>query len=232
MTPAVLAGLAVMVLLSRPRPRLPVSAVPIDGHPRWLPRAACALAGLAAWGLLGGAVGAGVGLGVGLLGPVALARLDDTESDTAELTAVLPLALDLLAACLAGGAAPVEAVSAVAAAFPGPCGTRLQRVAAALRLGSPPAEAWASLGSGRDAAGAAARALARAAEGGAPVAAAVQRVAADARRHQHAQAQRRAARAGVLAVLPLGLCFLPAFVLLGVVPAVVGLAGPLLRSLA
>jgi hypothetical protein len=36
---------------------------------------------------------------------------------------------------------------------------------------------------------------------------------------------------GVLAVLPLGACFLPAFVLLGVVPAVLGLAAPLLDSL-
>jgi pilus assembly protein TadC len=63
------------------------------------------------------------------------------------------------------------------------------------------------------------------------VAAAVQGVAADARRRQQAEAHRRAARAGVLAVLPLGACFLPAFVLLGVVPAVVGLAGPLLHSL-
>ncbi|MCU1621436.1 MAG: hypothetical protein JWL79_281, partial [Frankiales bacterium] len=58
------------------------------------------------------------------------------------------------------------------------------------------------------------------------------RVAADARRRQAVDAHRRAARAGVLAVLPLGACFLPAFVLLGVVPAVIGLAGPLLSSLA
>jgi pilus assembly protein TadC len=104
-------------------------------------------------------------------------------------------------------------------------------VASALALGSAPSEAWAVLGTGRDAAGAAARALARAAEGGAPVAVAVQRVAADARRRQDAEGRRRAARAGVLAVLPLGGCFLPAFVLLGIVPAVVGLAGPLLASL-
>jgi hypothetical protein len=33
----------------------------------------------------------------------------------------------------------------------------------------------------------------------------------------------------VLAVAPLGLCFLPAFVLLGVVPVVAGLAGPAAR---
>jgi pilus assembly protein TadC len=34
----------------------------------------------------------------------------------------------------------------------------------------------------------------------------------------------RARSAGVKAVVPLGLCFLPAFVLLGIVPAIVGIA--------
>lgn len=33
----------------------------------------------------------------------------------------------------------------------------------------------------------------------------------------------RVRRAGVLATAPLGLCFLPAFVLIGVVPVVIGL---------
>ena len=230
MIAGMLLGSAVAVLLARPRARLPVAlAPPADTAP--LPRAACLLAGVACWAFVGGLAGAALGVAVALGGPRLLARLDDTESEAAELTAVLPLALELLAACLSGGAAPEAAVSAVAAAFPGPCGSRLHRVAAALRLGSSPAEAWAALGSGRDAAGAAARALARAAEGGAPVAGAVQRVAAEARRRQQADAHRRAAQAGVLAVLPLGACFLPAFVLLGVLPAVVGLAGPLLRSL-
>jgi pilus assembly protein TadC len=166
-----------------------------------------------------------------LIGPHLLGRLDGNESDAAELAAALPLALELLAACLGGGAAPALAVAAVAAASPGACGRRLSQVGSALGLGSPPDEAWAALGTGRDGAGAAARALARAAEGGAPVAESVKRVAADARRRQAAEARRRAARVGVLAVLPLGACFLPAFVLLGVVPAVLGLAAPLLDSL-
>ncbi|MCW2777557.1 MAG: hypothetical protein JWN17_1282, partial [Frankiales bacterium] len=60
---------------------------------------------------------------------------------------------------------------------------------------------------------------------------AVARLAADARAEARSAAEQRARRAGVLAVAPLGLCFLPAFVLLGVVPVVVGLAGPLLASL-
>ena len=36
-------------------------------------------------------------------------------------------------------------------------------------------------------------------------------------------------RAGVLLVLPLGLCFLPAFVLAGIVPVIVAVLGDVLR---
>jgi hypothetical protein len=55
---------------------------------------------------------------------------------------------------------------------------------------------------------------------------------------QAARSRRRAAgaaaarRAAVLATLPLGLCFLPAFVLLGVVPLVESFVAPLLGELA
>ena len=38
-------------------------------------------------------------------------------------------------------------------------------------------------------------------------------------------AEARAQRAGVLIAAPLGLCFLPAFLLLGIAPVVIGLAG-------
>jgi pilus assembly protein TadC len=48
------------------------------------------------------------------------------------------------------------------------------------------------------------------------------------RREQRLAATEAARRAGVRAVLPLGVCFLPAFVLLGIVPTLVGLAGSVL----
>ena len=230
MTAALLAGAAVALLLWQPRARLGAREQVRAGSPVVV-RVSCAVAGLAAAALVGGTVGLVVGAGLALVGPRVIGRLDDTESEDAEVAAVLPLALELLDACLAGGAAPLDAVVAVATGFPGPCGRRLGRVAAALAVGSPAEVAWRGLGEGRDAAGAAARALARAAEGGAPVAASVAEVAAEARRRERAAAHRRAARAGGVSVLPLGACFLPAFVLLGVVPAVVGLAGPLLSSL-
>ena len=182
------------------------------------------------WAVVGGVPGVLLG-GLLLVAALGLVQRLDSGPDEDELVARdLPLALDLLAACLAGGAVTRDAVPAVAAAVPGPCGLRLGVVAARLAVGSPAAEAWAALGSDRGPAGAAARAMSRAAVGGAPVATAVQQVADDARREAAAAAERAARRAGVLAVGPLGLCFLPAFLLLGVVPAVIGLAGPLLGA--
>ena len=54
---------------------------------------------------------------------------------------------------------------------------------------------------------------------------------ADQSRHDAAHTAAAAAeRAGVLIAGPLGLCFLPAFVCLGIVPVVAGLAGDVLQS--
>lgn len=241
LVPAALAATAAAVALLGPVPpdrvrtlaprRPPPAAGARTGLPPQARRVVSLVAGLAVWLVVGGVVGVVLGGLVAAVGPRLLGRLDDVESDEAEVARELPLALDLLAACLVGGAPAVDAVRAVAAALTGPCATRLARVGAALEVGSPPSDAWRALGEGPGPAGAASRALSRAADGGAPVAAAVVRVAADARRDAGARAERAARRAGVLAVGPLGLCFLPAFLLLGVMPAIVGLAGPLLTSI-
>lgn len=197
------------------------------------PRAACLVAALGLVVVVGGPAGPLLAAALALAGPRVLGRLEPrAERQQAEqLARDLPLALDLLAACLTGGATLSDAVRAVAEAVPGPCCTRLNQVAAALAVGSPASEAWHALGVGDPVGASAARALARSGDGGAPVAQAVCRVAAEARAESLARGTRAARRAGVLAVAPLGLCFLPAFVLLGVVPAVVGLATPLLATL-
>jgi hypothetical protein len=238
--PALLVASAVGVLLSHEGPpRRLATLLPLarESGPAGVTRRTparhqplCLAGGLGVWLMFGGAAGLLLGTVLVVAGPRLLARLEH-DDEAQEVAARLPLALELLGACLAGGAVPAEAVRAVSVAVPGPCGARLAKVAAALAVGSAPAEAWCALGDDRGPAGAAARALARAADGGAPVAAAVLRVAEQARRDAGAVAERRARRAGVLAVGPLGLCFLPAFVLLGVVPAVMGLAAPLLASL-
>lgn len=217
-----------------------VRPLPRDGEPDegegGLVRAAgpaCVLGALALLIVVGGFVGAVLAGLLVLVGPRAVRRLTPEPGvlDDRAVETDLPLALDLMAACLAGGSGLQDAAHVVGRAVGGACGRRLGRVAAALSLGIPPDQAWSRLGTGERTAGTAARALARSAQGGTPVAADVALVAATAREAACAEATRRARRAGVLAVVPLGICFLPAFVLLGVVPAIIGLAAPLLAGL-
>jgi pilus assembly protein TadC len=195
---------------------------------------ACVLAGAALTVVAGLPEGALLGLVVAVAGPMALGRLEpaSVRQEREALIRELPLLLDLLAACLAGGAALVSAAAAVSGALPGPCGRRLSVVVDTLAVGSPPGDAWLALagGSTDDPLAPAARLLARAAEGGTPVSTAVTRLAADARAASLAAGSEAARRVGVLVVAPLGVCFLPAFVLLGIVPVVAGLAAPLFRT--
>ena len=72
------------------------------------------------------------------------------------------------------------------------------------------------------------RCVLRAVDSGASVADAMTRLAEDLRRDARARVEGRARAVGVKAALPLGLCMLPAFVLVGVVPLVVGSLSALL----
>ncbi|MEV0846431.1 type II secretion system F family protein [Streptomyces sp. NPDC049954] len=146
-----------------------------------------------------------------------------------ECAAQMPLAADLLAACVAAGAGPVEAAEAVGDSLGGPVGTRLAQVAAEIRLGGDPARAWAGFGA-LPGAGGLARLLERATASGAPAADPVTRLAADCRARWNRAATARARRAAVLVTAPLGLCFLPAFLVVGVAPVLIGLAGALLNG--
>lgn len=244
---ALLAGAALLALLPRtappgdrlaplaPRPAgtSPPRAEGLVGSPR-AATGACVLAGVALALLVGGPLGALAGAAAALLGPVGLRRLEPAavRDERRRVEADLPLALDLLAACLSGGATLAGAADAVGSAVGGPLGHRLSRVSGALAVGSPAEEAWAALATEPDDPLApVARALARSARSGAPVAAAVVRAAQEARAAARSRGEKAARRAGVLAVGPLAVCFLPAFVLVGVVPVVAGLVGPLLASL-
>jgi pilus assembly protein TadC len=132
----------------------------------------------------------------------------------------LSLSADLMAAALAAGAPPDRATQVVGDAMPGPLGERLVRVATALRLGERPDGAWLYLS---DVPGGArlVRVAIRSADSGAALATALVRLAEDLRAARVAATESAARRAGVLLVLPLGLCFLPAFLLAGVVPVVI-----------
>ncbi|MGY0060322.1 type II secretion system F family protein [Streptomyces sp. LZ34] len=138
----------------------------------------------------------------------------------------LPLAADLLTACLEAGAGPRKAAEAVGRSLGGPVGERLAQAAAELRLGGEPAAAWGRMGALPGAHGLA-RALERAGTTGAPAVGPVSRLAADCRAEQGRQADKRVERASVLATAPLGACYLPAFLLIGVAPVMLGLAGAL-----
>jgi pilus assembly protein TadC len=141
----------------------------------------------------------------------------------------LPLAADLLAACLAAGAGPHAAAEAVGSSLGGLVGERLTQVAAELRLGAEPADAWGRLGA-LPGAHALALCLERSQATGAPAVEPMTRLAAQCRAEQARSATAKARRAGVLATAPLGLCFLPAFLTVGVAPVLIGLAARLLSG--
>ncbi|GAA3214305.1 type II secretion system F family protein [Actinocorallia longicatena] len=181
--------------------------------------------GCGVWATVGGVLGMGAG-GLAAFGMWRLlARMTPREEKRrhARLVADLPVAVDLLAACLSAGASWTESVEAVAGALGGPLGEELTTVAARVRLGADPAEAWLTLAT-TPALAALARTASRASDTGAALAPTLARLARDQRRAARNAADARARTAAVHAVAPLGLCFLPAFVLLGIVPAIAGIA--------
>lgn len=207
----------------------PRPARPLRAARTWLPLVGVVGAG---WTLVGGLAGvlAGLAAAAGLwrwrLRPTAAAA-GARETDTAEAARQLPLAADLLSACIAAGAGPVLAARAVGEALGGPVGDALARGAAEVRLGGEPGSAWCRL-AGLKGAAPLARLLERADVSGLPLAAPVGRLAAEARAEWTRAATARARRAAVMVSAPVGLCFLPAFIAIGVLPVVIGLAGGVL----
>ena len=94
-------------------------------------------------------------------------------------------------------------------------------------MGGDPAQAWQAA-QGDPAAASFARAAARSAATGAALARTARAESLRVRDALADAAEARAQRAGVLIAAPLGLCFLPAFLVLGVTPVVIGLAGEVL----
>lgn len=137
---------------------------------------------------------------------------------------------DLLAACLSSGMAVPAAIRAVAVDLPEQAGQVLRDTADLLALGGDPVEAW-SLALECSATAGLARGARRTARSGAALAGVAKALAADARARTGEAAEARAQRAAVLISGPLALCFLPAFLCLGVVPIVLGLAGVLSNHL-
>ncbi|MFE4513964.1 type II secretion system F family protein [Kitasatospora sp. NPDC056783] len=177
-------------------------------------------------------VGGGTGLVVGALLAVGIHQwsarvrspLDRRLSREEELLIrQLPLSAELLAACLGSAALPSEAVSAVGRSVGAPLGPRLVAIGAELALGAPPELCWSRLGEQHPPLAPLARCLERSSLGGVPAVDPLIGLAQGQRAAAARAAHARVRRAAVIATAPLGLCFLPAFVLIGVVPVVIGL---------
>jgi hypothetical protein len=214
-------------LLSRPAPAAD-PAVPLR-------RSWAAVGGLAAavvvWTVVGGpSTGAAGGLGAVVVGAAAAGGLHVLVARTASRSgrgsddSGLAAGWELLATCLEAGLPVPAAAEAAALRIEGEVGNGLRRAAGLLELGSAPADAWATVAAvpGLQAFGRAAR---RSADTGAGLARVARSEAARLRAGLTDAAEAKAERAAVLIAAPLGVCFLPAFLALGIAPVVIGLAG-------
>jgi pilus assembly protein TadC len=143
--------------------------------------------------------------------------------------------LDVLGVCLAAGMAVSAAAAATAPSAPPLLARVLRRAADLLALGADPGVAWSlppdiPAVSADPQIDAVLRLARRSSVSGVALAEAVSGLAAQCRQDAAHTAAATAERAGVLIAGPLGLCFLPAFVCLGIVPVIAGLAGDFLQS--
>jgi Flp pilus assembly protein TadB len=187
------------------------------------------LAGLGAAMFVSGVGGVGAGIGVALVTWSWIGRLEPPsvrrQRERAERD--LPGVVHLLATALESGCDVAEALRLVGDALPGHSTDLLEAVPARLALGVPPDVAWRPVLDSEELAPLG-RTMVRAHRSGAPVTEEVARLADELDRRARARVEDRARAVGVKAALPLGVCLLPSFLLIGVVPLVAGL----LRSLA
>jgi pilus assembly protein TadC len=240
------AGLAVFLLLRHPArqlrrmtPRksmLAVAVAPLmrllrgraDAPPlvhRVLLSMACVLAlGLAGArmdGWLGGLVWFAMAM-VAATGVLALGWVEPqaTRRRRQQLIMEVPQALELMAACLGAGLPARTACAAVVRTLDGPVADDLGQVLALLELGVADVTAWRALHD-HPQLGRAAGDLARSVESGTSMGEGLRHHAAAAREARRSELQVQARAVGVRSVLPLMMCFIPSFMLLGIVPAVV-----------
>ncbi|GAY13731.1 type II secretion system F family protein [Mycobacterium sp. shizuoka-1] len=139
-------------------------------------------------------------------------------------------ALDVFAVCLSSGMSVSAAAAATAPSAPDRMSAVLHRAADLLALGADPDTAWSPAAESADGDHALARLARRSASSGSALAHAVAELAEQSRQDAGHAAAAAAERASVLIAGPLGLCFLPAFICLGIVPVVAGLAGDVFSS--
>ena len=175
------------------------------------------------WAMVGGTLGMMV---AGACGAAVWVVLGRTEAPAVvrrreELVEDLPIAVGLLGSCLEAGAAPEAALVSDSKALGGPVGDELLAMQHRLELGVDPAQVWRAVAA-HPQLSPLGRAVGRAHDTGAPIGIAVHQLAEELRDQARAEVETRARSIEVKAAAPLGLCLLPAFVVLGVVPMVVG----------
>lgn len=151
------------------------------------------------------------------------AEVESAASNGAEQTSNMPpvdtaLVLELLAAQLRSGLAPLAALGTLAEALNS---RALHTVCQRLQMGSGWGSAWS--GSAAGTFGELRDALAPAYTGGAPSTALLLSLADAHRLSERRAAERAAGKLSVALVVPLGLCSLPAFICLGIVPILISL---------
>jgi len=174
-----------------------------------------------------GTVAVGLGLVLLVAGRVWTDRLV-AAAHGAELSGVdVQVVLELVAAALRAGAGVPRALEATGVAVGGPDGAVLTRAAHALVLGATWERAWADAPAVLDPM---VRALRGAWLDGAAPGEALRAAGEEVRHERRSGARTAAARLGVRLVLPLGACYLPAFVLVGLVPVLLALGIDLLTG--
>jgi pilus assembly protein TadC len=233
---AVAAGLAVLSWLppvaGRLRGNESLARADSDGRERRKRRlAASAATGLAVAfaASSSGWWAAPVGFGAAVGSYVILGRLltEAAIKRQSHLTAELPQVCDLLGVCLEAGLPLRVGAEAVAESLSGPMAEELAGVSAKVRLGIDEHKAWAEFAA-QPALAKLGRELSRSAGSGVSLTARLRALGVDARRTAAGAAETRAKRVGVSSVLPLMACFLPAFVLVGVVPIIGGMVSKVL----
>jgi hypothetical protein len=232
---AALAAAGAVVLAISPRARWPTGAerppVASTDDRGWMRRwrwVWSLLSGLAGATFVSGTWGLPVGVATCVATWVWIGRTEPASVRRRRQAAEreLPALVHLLATALESGCDVGDGLRLVCDALPGPAAHLLGSVPARLALGVPPEAAWlpilddpqlAPLG----------RAMVRAHRSGSSVTDEVARLADELDRLTHTRVEERARAVGVKAAVPLGLCLLPSFLLIGVVPLVAGL----LRSL-
>lgn len=231
---ALAAGLAATALL-KPTPsafaRSPTPPPAGQSTAGWMHRYRLVWAaggGLAGATFFGGEIGPLAGLGAALAVWIVIGRSEPPAAIKRRILVrrELPQLVALMDSGVRSGLPTAEALSLACAALPGPAAETLRLLPDRIQLGIDPVEVWSSL-LDDPALAPLGRALRTSHETGTAIGPTLRQLADELADRAQAEAEQAAHSVGVRAALPLGLCLLPSFILLGIVPLVAGLIGSL-----